>query len=115
MNSINESNDHNEDINNEIYNLFEKAAKTINIASIINLLVTAIIIIIVIVNSIIRGFNNYHAILIQLIILNITFMITINYTINFLYCGIHKMINAQSEINSSYNAVHDIDNANNNI
>ena len=96
-------------INNEIYNLFEKTVKTINIALIINVFVTLIVIIIVIANSIIRGFNNYHGLLIQLIILNIVFIITINYTISSAYCGITQMINIQNQLYSSYNMLHNAD------
>ena len=97
-------------INNEIYHLFEKAFKFINVASIINLIVTGIVTIIVIANSIIRGFNNYHAMLIQLIILNIIFITIINYTISSAYCGITQMINVQNQISSSYNILHNADN-----
>ena len=97
-------------INNEIYHLFERAVKIINIASIINLFVTGVVTIIVIANSIIRGFNNYHAMLIQLIILNIIFIITINYTISSAYCGINQLINVQNQIAFSYNVLHNADN-----
>ena len=112
MDSINEPNINNKNlnINNEINHLFDKAFKTINIASIINLIITAIVIIIVIANIIISGFNNYHAMLIQLIILNILFIITINYTISDAYCGITQMINVRNQISYSYNILHNADN-----
>lgn len=97
-------------INNEIYDLFVKAARNINIASIINLFVTGVVIIIVIANSILRGFNNYHGLLIQLIILNIIFIITINYTLSSVYCSINRIINVQGHMHSSYNILHNADN-----
>jgi len=96
-------------INNEIYHLFQKAFRTIHIASIINVFVTLIVIIIVIANSIIRGFNNYYGLLFQLIILNILFIITINYTLRTAYCGITQMINVQNQLYSSYNMLHNSD------
>ncbi len=97
-------------INNEIYDLFEKSVKTINLALHINCIVTFVVIIIVMVNSIKFGFNIYHALLIHLIILNTCFVVTIKRTINNAYCSINRMTNMQSQIYLSYNVLHNADN-----
>jgi hypothetical protein len=108
METINEINS-SKNINNEIYNLFENSIKTINGLLVVNLVVTVIVIIIVIVNSIIKGFNSYHGILIQLIILNIIFIISIQHTLNTAYYSINSMINIQSHVRQTYNIVNNSD------
>lgn len=95
-------------INNEIYNLFENSIKTINGLLVVNLVATFIVIIIVIVNSIITGFNNYHGILIQLI-LNIFFIKSIKHTLNTAYYSINSMINIQRRVCQTYNIVNNTD------
>lgn len=97
-------------INNEINNLFEKAVRHINIALRINCIVTFIVIIIVIVNSIKFGFDNYHGLLVQLIVLNICFVMTIKHITNTTHCSINRIINVQSQMHLSYNLLHNADN-----
>lgn len=99
-------NNHNNNISNEFCNLFDKSARTIKLCFAFNYVVTFVVSCIVIINCQKVGFNNYHTLLIQLIILNIIFVSVIRYTINTTQCGIIRILNIQNQMCSSYNILH---------
>lgn len=94
-------------ISSQLLNIINYGNKTINLAIIFNIIITFFIIIIIIVSSVKMGFNGYfHSLLIQIVILNITFIITVKKTIDYITINIIRNINVRTQVNTSYNELY---------